>query len=473
MTQVTGPTPVAATLVSIRGLTARTAQRVIVDDIDLDIPADGVTALVGASGSGKTTTAMALMGEHRPGVQLSWRERSAAQLRFGYVPQHPSAVLNPALRIGTVLRDVEHAARRRGADVSVGDALRRSGFSDDPAMLRRHPHQLSGGQQQRLVIALALLTAPDCLVMDEPTTGQDPARRDAVLTEIERLVGLGLPVLLLTHDHDAVRRVASHVITMEHGRIVAVADRQPTGRDENSGRQRHRIAACDVVERGVARLALESISAGYRRHPVLQDFSLRVEPGECVALVGASGSGKSTAARVLAGLQAPSAGRVLLDGRPLPDVVSRRSRTDAAAIGYVFQDAKAAFDPYRSVWDQIVRSPVRLRSAGRAQAQAAALRAIEQVGLSRALADSRPGTLSGGEAQRAAIARALSADPSVLICDEVTTGLDPESQRQVLHVMSRLTRDEGRSLLIITHDQKAVAQVADRVVDLDHPGQRA
>ncbi|MFI8774668.1 ABC transporter ATP-binding protein [Gordonia sp. NPDC062954] len=473
MTQVTGPTPVAATLVSIRGLTARTAQRAIVDDIDLDIPADGVTALVGASGSGKTTTAMALMGEPRPGVQLSWRERSAAQLHFGYVPQHPSAILNPALRIGTVLRDVEQAARRRGADVSVGDALRRAGFSDDPAMLRRHPHQLSGGQQQRLVIALALLTAPDCLVMDEPTTGQDPARRDGVLTEIERLSGRGLPVLLLTHDHDAVRRVASHVITMEHGRIVAVAGRQPTGRGESSGRQRHRIAACDVIDAGVARLALEGISAGYRSHPVLQDFSLRVEPGECVALVGASGSGKSTAARVLAGLHAPSAGRVLLDGRPLPDVVSRRSQADAAAIGYVFQDAKAAFDPYRSVWDQIVRSPVRLRSAGRAQAQAAALRAIEQVALSRALADSRPGTLSGGEAQRAAIARALAADPSVLICDEVTTGLDPESQRQVLHVMSRLTRDEGRSLLIITHDQKAVAQVADRVVDLDHPGQRA
>lgn len=464
---------VAPTLVSIRGLTARTAQRAIVDDIDLDIPADGVTALVGASGSGKTTTAMALMGEPRPGVQLSWRERSAAQLHFGYVPQHPSAILNPALRIGTVLRDVEQAARRRGADVSVGDALRRAGFSDDPAMLRRHPHQLSGGQQQRLVIALALLTAPDCLVMDEPTTGQDPARRDGVLTEIERLSGRGLPVLLLTHDHDAVRRVASHVITMEHGRIVAVAGRQPTGRGESSGRQRHRIAACDVIDAGVARLALEGISAGYRSHPVLQDFSLRVEPGECVALVGASGSGKSTAARVLAGLHAPSAGRVLLDGRPLPDVVSRRSQADAAAIGYVFQDAKAAFDPYRSVWDQIVRSPVRLRSAGRAQAQAAALRAIEQVALSRALADSRPGTLSGGEAQRAAIARALAADPSVLICDEVTTGLDPESQRQVLHVMSRLTRDEGRSLLIITHDQKAVAQVADRVVDLDHPGQRA
>ncbi|SEB36305.1 ABC transporter [Rhodococcus jostii] len=141
-------------------------------------------------------------------------------------------------------------------------------------------------------------------------------------------------------------------------------------------------------------------------------------------LVGPSGRGETTAARVLAGLHPPTAGRVLLDGRPLAGTTRRRARKQAA-IGYVFQDAKTAFAPCRTVWEQIVRGPLRLRGATDWEAAAAARTALEQVRLDEQITWERPAALSGGEAQRAAIARALAAAPSVLICDEVTTGPRP------------------------------------------------
>lgn len=472
MTEVIPAAPAAAvpsSTIRVRGLTARTRDRLLVDGVDLDIPAGVVTALVGASGSGKTTTALALMGERRPGVDVTTTVLDTGGARFGYVPQHPSSALNPALRIGTVLDDIARAGRRHGHPVTVADALARAGFADDPGMLRRYPHQLSGGQQQRLVIAQALLTDPTCLILDEPTTGQDPARRTAVLDEITRLARQGLTIVLVTHDLDAVRAVAQRVIVMGGGRVLETGDagilpvaalRIPQTRADSADRR---------PTRADARLNLDAVSARYRNTEVLQHFSLSLQPGECLALHGPSGCGKTTAARVVAGLHPPTAGRVLLDGHPLAASVRRRTRHQTAAIGYVFQDAKAAFDPYRSVWEQILRGPARLRGATGPESAAAARRALDQVGLAERITRQHPSTLSGGEAQRAALARALAVEPSLLICDEVTTGLDPASRQRVLDILSDLVRTQRISLLMISHDGAVVDAISDRVVDMTLP----
>ncbi|MFD4369382.1 ABC transporter ATP-binding protein [Rhodococcus sp. NPDC058521] len=473
MTDILPTAPTAydeASAVRIRGLTARTHDRILVADVDLDVPARKVTALVGASGSGKTTTALALMGEVRPGVRVATVTTEAHGVRFGYVPQQPSSVLNPALRIGTVLDDIAREGRRNGRSVAVADALARAGFPGDPQMLRRYPHQLSGGQQQRLVIAQALLTDPTCLILDEPTTGQDPVNRAAILDEISRLRDHGLTVVLVTHDLAAVERVAEHVIVMADGKVVDAGDPENILAVMRTEVPHARIDALDRASKPeTARVAVDSITAAYRNTAVLEQFSLPIGAGECVALVGPSGCGKSTAARVIAGLHAPTVGRVVLDGQPLAGSVRRRTREQAAAIGYVFQDAKAAFDPYRSVWDQIVRGQKRLRRVPDSEAIAAARRALERVGLAEPIARQRAIALSGGEAQRAALARALAVEPSVLICDEVTTGLDPASQRHVLTILAELVRSQQLSLLIISHDSTVVDTIADRVIDMSLP----
>ncbi|MGJ6965803.1 ABC transporter ATP-binding protein [Streptosporangium sp. G11] len=200
--------------------------------------------------------------------------------------------------------------------------------------------------------------------------------------------------------------------------------------------------------------------------PVLHDVSLRVAAGRCLALVGRSGSGKTTLARCVAGLHEPARGAVLLDGRPLAGSLSRRRREDVARVQYVFQDAHASFDPNRTVADQVSRTAVRLRGLRSGAARDAALEMLERVGLGAASAARRPAGLSGGELQRAALARALLASPEVLVCDEITSGLDTITQAGVLDLLDELRRGSGPALVLISHDMGVVARLADDVVIL-------
>jgi peptide/nickel transport system ATP-binding protein len=204
-----------------------------------------------------------------------------------------------------------------------------------------------------------------------------------------------------------------------------------------------------------------------RRTVVLRAPHLALRPGECLAVVGRSGSGKTTLARCLAGLHSAHDGEILLDGTPLPRSLRHRSRTQLAAVQYVFQDARAAFDEYRPVLDQVARTAIRLRGAHATAAREEALATLTGLGLSPRTAGRLPGELSGGELQRAALARALLARPRVLVCDEITSGLDTVTRRGILDVLAGLLRDrDDLALVLITHDLDT-ARLADRIAVLD------
>ncbi|UQI49428.1 ATP-binding cassette domain-containing protein [Streptomyces sp. HU2014] len=215
-------------------------------------------------------------------------------------------------------------------------------------------------------------------------------------------------------------------------------------------------------------LEARAVTARHRGTPaLLRDASLSVRAGECLAVVGRSGSGKTTLARCLAGLHSRYEGHVLLDGAPLPRSLRQRDRARLAAVQYVFQDARAAFDEYRPVLDQVARTAVRLRGVGPGAAEEEAVAALGRVGLTEETARRRPGGLSGGELQRAALVRALLARPRVLICDEVTSGLDSVTRRGILRLLADLAREpDGPALVLITHDLDTAA-LADRIAVLD------
>ncbi|MEW2029171.1 ATP-binding cassette domain-containing protein [Streptomyces roseifaciens] len=459
--------------------------RAIVDGVSLTARPGRVTALVGASGSGKTTTGLALLGEYPPGARVTGEVRGAQGLT-GYVPQHPASVLNPARRVSALLydiarrqvRELPRGARREAARARVRDALRDAQLPDADEVLARYPHQLSGGQQQRVVLAQALLLGARVVVADEPTTGQDPRTKERVAAQLAAVARRGIAVVLLSHDLDVVRALADEVLVMRDGKVVD----QGTPEEIWAGARRHawtrELLQGDEEEVPAAAgagapdrppvLEARSLTA---RHPgapgapgVLRDVSFSVHAGECVAVVGPSGSGKTTLGRCLAGLHPAHDGVVTLDGAPLPRSLRRRGRAELAAVQYVFQDARAAFDEHRAVLGQVARTAVRLRGLGRAAAEEEARALLARMGLGADHAGRRPGELSGGELQRAALARALLARPRVLICDEVTSGLDAVTRRGILDLLTALAGEpDGPGLVLITHDT-ATAAVAGRTV---------
>ncbi|MEF9907026.1 ABC transporter ATP-binding protein [Streptomyces sp. P9-A2] len=479
-------------MAEIRDLRVEIDGRAIVDGVSLRVLPGKVTALVGASGSGKTTTGLALLGEYPAGAHVTGDVRVRADGLVGHVPQHPAAVLNPARRVSALLTDIARVQvshlprgqRRAEARARVLHALAEAQLPNAEALLRRHPHQLSGGQQQRVVLAQALLLGARVIVADEPTTGQDALTKSRVVEHLATVAGRGIAVVLIGHDLDVVRSLADDVVVMRAGRVVEsgpaqrlrLTPRHPWTR-ELFGEQKElpspgRPAPDGPAGAGQPVLRVRGLTARHRDGAhgttvVLRAPGLDLYPGECLAVVGRSGSGKTTLARCLAGLHRDHDGDVLLDGTPLPDSVRDRSRAQLAAVQYVFQDAHAAFDEHRPVLHQVARTAVRLRRADADTATREALSTLARLGLTKDLVRRHPGRLSGGELQRAALARALLARPRVLVCDEITSGLDTITRRDILGLLTALVRDrDDLSLVLITHDLDTAA-MAHRIAVLD------
>ncbi|MFI5625232.1 ABC transporter ATP-binding protein [Nocardioides sp. NPDC051685] len=481
----------------VHDLSVRIGEREIVSGASLTVAGGRITALVGESGSGKTTLALTLLGEVpergrvtgvvEVGGQAVALDRPVEPGSVGYVPQHPSAVLNPVRRIGVVLRDIARVhvrastrrERSRLVDQRVREALRRAQLPTDAAFLRRHSHQLSGGQQQRLVLAQALVGNPRVLVADEPTTGQDAVTRGEVADELKTVAENGAAVLVLTHDLDLVRMIADAVFVMHRGRIVEDGRVEDVLERPRAAYTRRLVAAHGGpvatgptgVADGDPLVSVRALWVVHRSargpHSTLEDVSLDIGAGERLAVMGRSGSGKTTLARCVAGLQPFRAGQVLLDGSALSPLLRRRSLADLARIQYVFQDARASFSEFTPVLTQVARTAERLRGLDVADARARALEVLGDLGVSSEVAARRPGSLSGGELQRAALVRALLADPDLLICDEITSGLDAVTQADVLDLLNRIQRETACALMVITHDPAVAARLADRVVVVD------
>ena len=466
-----------------------------VDRFSLAVGRDEVMGLAGSSGCGKTTVAAAIMRLLGPAARITSGRvlvggrdvltLEAGELRrlrwreIAIVPQAAMNALNPVMTIGEQIADVlttHDGLRRRTARERTAKLLESVGISSD--RLRAYPHQLSGGQRQRVVIAMALALRPRLLVLDEPTTALDVVVQREIMELVLGLKArLSFSVLLITHDLSLMAGVCDRIGVMEAGRLVEegparrilTSPAHPatqalvSGLPPRPGR-RTKTSAEPILE--VEGLRMDFPAGGLlsrRTIRALDGVDLTLHRGEILALVGRTGSGKSTLARVIARLETPTAGRLLLEGRDvLAEEPRRASRSYRRRVQMVFQDPFASLNPAHTVGHALGRAlAVHRGTVDRADIAAEAAELLDAVGLEPELLGARPHELSGGQRQRVAIARALACEPEVLVADEPTSMLDAPLRAGILDLLLGLREERGLSILYITHDLASARYLAD------------
>lgn len=483
----------------IEDLTVRNtaAQREVLAGVSLSVQQGEFVALVGGSGSGKTMTAKSILrilpeqlqiasGSIRLG-SVDVTSAPEAELnrirggRLGMLFQQPKRMFNPNRTIGKHLKEplnLHGGLRGRAADAKVYELLADVGFEDPAWGARAYPHQLSGGMAQRAMTAMALAGRPEILLADEPTSALDKVLEQQILELLDRQrIQRGLGILYITHNLASVAAFADRVLVMEAGVIVEAGTTEAvlgTPRTECTRRLLEasnlaptRTTEAPTSERNVLTLTnvVKHFGSGKRwgrgsgNRPALDSISLAVKQGEILGVLGQSGSGKSTLARAIVGLEGISSGsidRTLAAGATSPHT----------AVQLVFQEPHDSFDP-RMTLRASLEAPLRARKGLSPADRSRRLNeAMLEVELDPDLLDRRPSQCSGGQLQRATIARALLMEPEVLICDEATSALDALTQRTVLDLLQRLHRERGMTLVVITHDMDVVRHMCQRVAVL-------
>ncbi|RXT56011.1 ABC transporter [Bosea sp. Tri-44] len=481
-----------APLLDMRGLRieARSGEawHVIVHGLDLTLRRGEVLGLIGESGAGKSTIGLAAMGHARPGCRFAGgsilfsgrdllREPAAGRralrgTRIAYVAQSAAAAFNPAHRL--IDQVVETAVERGGrsrvdAMADAKDLFRRLSLPEPETIGLRYPHEVSGGQLQRVMTAMAMVCRPDLIIFDEPTTALDVTTQVEVLAAIRSVVeDFHTAALYITHDLAVVAQLAHRIMVLRHGRLVEEAPTR-TMLEAPCEDYTRSLWAVRTLEKPAepeapCLLQMEQVGAAYGARRVLDDISIRIERGRTVAVVGESGSGKSTLARVITGLLPPVAGAIVFAGEPLPAQTQKRSKAQLRRIQMIYQSPDAALNPRHTVREVIGRPLEFYGGLKGREREVRTLALLDMIEMSATHLDRLPSELSGGQKQRICIARALAAEPELMICDEVTSALDQIVQAGILKLLRQLQTELSLSYLFITHDIATVKAIADRIV---------
>lgn len=462
----------------------------LVEGVSFDVQKGSVLGLIGESGAGKSTIGLTSMAYSRSGVRITGGEitlngrniltGSKSEIRalrgkdVTYVSQSAAASFNPSKRLidqvieGTLRHSIMSKPK---AKLRAVDLFRKLGLPSPETIGDRYPHQVSGGQLQRVMTAMALCPNPALVVFDEPTTALDVTTQIEVLKAIkEAIQETEVAALYITHDLAVISQVSDEILVLRNGRLV---EHGTTAQILTNPQQDYTHDLVNVQSElrdekpnyDEPLIRVENITARYLSAPidVLKNVSVTLERGHTLAVVGESGSGKSTLARVITGLLPPLMGNIVFGDHALRDAMKDRTKTELRELQMIYQMADVAINPRQTV-GQIIGRPLTFYFGLRGDARKKRVQELlDQIEMGSGFEDRYPAELSGGQKQRICIARALAAKPKLIICDEVTSALDPLVADGILRLLRNLQTQENVAYMFITHDLATVRSIADSI----------
>jgi len=461
----------------------------IIKKVDLTVKRGEVVGIIGESGAGKSTLGKAAMGFAQPGCRLTsgsiifdgqelinQPEKEKRKLwgsKIAYVAQSAAASFNPAHRLidQTTESGIRHGLMSRtDAEADAIDLYRAMQLPEADTIGFRYPHQVSGGQLQRAMTAMAMTSRPELIIFDEPTTALDVTTQVEVLASMRDAVArFNTAAIYITHDLAVVAQMSDRIKVLRYGETMEEAETSEMLNNPTHPYTKSLWSVRSIEKKATTSndkiLEIKTASAAYGKNlNVLHDINISVPRGKTVALVGESGSGKSTIARVITGLLPPNQGEVLFNNEPLPTALSGRSTEQLQKIQMIYQMADTAMNPRHTV-SEIIGRPLEfyLGLKGK-EKEDRVIELLEMIELDESFFDRLPAELSGGQKQRICIARALAAEPEMIICDEVTSALDQIVQEGILKLLLKLQQELDITYIFITHDIATVRAISDEIV---------
>lgn len=481
-------------------LVQQTKEIPILRGLNFSIGQDEVVGLIGISGSGKSMTAKSILRLHQAlGVLkedgsidltidnkqfdlLTTEGHREAAKHIGIVFQQSAQVLNPIQKIGKQL--TEKLGKRPSSEdkTKIKELLEEVELLPAQRFYDAYPHQLSGGQIQRVLIAMAVINNPKLIIADEPLSALDLATQNEVLELLGKLKEkYKTSILFISHDLNLVQSFCDRLvfiddgIIIEEGSTVEIFTNPSTElvRKHVSTIQDETIERRESDENKVALFRLTNVSKQYQSEQiftvsqttisVLEDYDLEIYEGEVLGLAGPSGSGKSTLGRLLLLLEPMDAGEIFYKDRNLAEFTGRELQNFRRECQIIFQDPFSSMSPHRTVRQHFQDAS---RVMGIAYDDNLITPVLELVNLSGDLLDRLPAKLSGGQRQRVLIARAIFMEARLIVCDEILSSLDSLVAYSILALLKKIVAKRGLTVLFITHNQKYLKKICDRIIVL-------